>query len=189
MAEKQIIEEIRSAEDVAYRALILFCITGLAAGADRSEIATWLSEHDLWGKLAPSEAGFIDTPSPTHQQLINASWLSERLVMIIWALGKLRELPAPDEQCDLSVFQDLLPPFADVGVHEFIATARLRSPAELIAMADETMGLHWEARDAQINGHPTARDVDLEIIQERHHAINWVIGYGALDWDDVTTDT
>lgn len=189
MAEKQIIEEIRSAEDVAYRALILFCITGLAAGADRSEIAAWLSEHDLWGKLAPSEAGFIDTPSPTHQQLINASWLSERLVMIIWALGKLRELPAPDEQCDLSVFQDLLPPFADVSVHEFIATARLRSPAELIAIADETMGLHWEARDAQINGHPTARDVDLEIIQERHHAINWVIGYGALDWDDVTTDT
>ncbi|WP_296615227.1 DUF4272 domain-containing protein [Sphingomonas sp.] len=189
MAEERIIEEIRSANDVAYRALILFCITGLAAGADRSEITAWLSEHDLWGKLAPSEIGFIDTPSPTHQQLVNASWLSERLVMIVWTLGQLDQLPAPDEQCDLSVFQDVLPPFADVTVPEFVATARLRSPAELIAMADETMGLHWAARDAQINERPREQNVDLEIIQERHHAINWVIGYGALDWDEVTTDT
>jgi NADPH-dependent 2,4-dienoyl-CoA reductase/sulfur reductase-like enzyme len=56
-------------------------------------------------------------------------------------------------------------------------------------MADETMRLHWEARNAQIKGRPAALNVDLEIIQERHHAINWVIGYDALDWDEVTTDT
>jgi hypothetical protein len=31
--------------------------------------------------------------------------------------------------------------------------------------------------------------VDIEIIQERHHAINWVIGYEGLSWDEVTTDT
>lgn len=189
MDEEQVIDEIRSADEVAYRALVLFCITGLAAGADRSEITAWLSEHDLWGKLAPSEVGFVDTPNPTRQQLVNASWLSERLAIIVWTLGKLDELPAPKEQCDVSVFQEILPPFAAASVPEFIATARLRSPVELIAMADETMRLHWEARDAQIKGRPTASNVDLEIIQERHHAINWVIGYDALDWDEVTTDT
>jgi hypothetical protein len=31
--------------------------------------------------------------------------------------------------------------------------------------------------------------VDLEIVQERHHAINWVIGYDGAPWDEVTTDT
>ena len=189
MDEEQIIDEIRSADEVAYRALVLFCITGLAAGADRSEITAWLSEHSLWEKLAPSEVGFVDTPNPTRQQLINASWLSERLIMIAWALGKLDQLPAPDEQCDTSVFQDILPPFAAVNVQEFVASARLRSAAELVGMADEVMRLHWEARDARIKGRPTEPSVDLGIIQERHHAINWVIGYDALDWDEVTTDT
>jgi len=187
--EEQIIDEIRSADEVAYRALVLFCITGLAAGADRSEITAWISEHSLWEKLAPSEVGFVDTPNPTRQQMINASWLSERLIMIAWALGTLDQLPAPDEQCDISIFQDILPPFAAVSVQEFIASARLRSSAELVAMADEVMRLHWEARDARIKGRPAAPSVDLEIIQERHHAINWVIGYNALDWDEVTTDT
>ena len=189
MDEQQIVDEIRSSNEVAYRALALFCVTGLAAGADRSEVTKWLSEHGLREKLAPSEIGFVDAPNPTRQQVVNASWLSERLTMIVWALGKLDRLPAPDEQCDTSIFQDILPPFAAVSVPEFIASARLRSPAELIAMADEAMRLHWEARDARIKGRPTEPSVDLEIIQERHHAINWVIGYDALDWDEVTTDT
>jgi hypothetical protein len=29
----------------------------------------------------------------------------------------------------------------------------------------------------------------LEIVQERHYAINWITGYGGLPWDEVTTDT
>ena len=33
------------------------------------------------------------------------------------------------------------------------------------------------------------RAVHTEDKQERHHAINWVIGYDGLAWDDVTTDT
>jgi hypothetical protein len=56
-------------------------------------------------------------------------------------------------------------------------------------MADELLNLHWRARDAEINGRPMPRDLDIEIIQERHHAINWVIGYEGLPWDEVTTDT
>jgi hypothetical protein len=31
--------------------------------------------------------------------------------------------------------------------------------------------------------------IDIEIVQERHHAINWVTGYDGLPWDEVTTDT
>jgi len=31
--------------------------------------------------------------------------------------------------------------------------------------------------------------VDCEMVVERHHALNWLIGYQGQDWDDVSTDT
>ncbi|HEX6611164.1 MAG TPA: DUF4272 domain-containing protein [Hyphomicrobiaceae bacterium] len=46
---------------------------------------------------------------------------------------------------------------------------------------------HWAVRDASINGRPSPADLDPGIVMERHHALNWLIGY--IDADDVTTDT
>lgn len=54
-------------------------------------------------------------------------------------------------------------------------------------MADELMDFHWQARVAKIHFKPT--QLDTEAIQERHHTINWVIGYDGAPWDEVTTDT
>ena len=51
------------------------------------------------------------------------------------------------------------------------------------------MKLHADYHAAQRDGLPLRQPVDVEIIQERHHAINWVIGYEGLPWDLVTTDT
>jgi hypothetical protein len=31
--------------------------------------------------------------------------------------------------------------------------------------------------------------IDIEIVQERHHAINWITECDGLPWDEVTTDT
>lgn len=56
-------------------------------------------------------------------------------------------------------------------------------------MADRLMTLHGEARRAKLANAPPRTPVDIEIIQERHHAINWVIGYDSAPWDEVTADT
>jgi len=109
--------------------------------------------------------------------------------VILWALGAVDELPPADEQCDTSVFREILPPYSATNVADFLASAQLRPEAELIAVADDMRALHWEARDAEIKGSSIQPRVDTEVIQERHHAINWIIGYDGADWDDVTTDT
>ena len=152
-------------------------------------VLDWLSQNDLWSDLAPSEAGFIDTPRPSRKQVVDASWLSERLIVLLWSLSAIDQLPPANEQCDTAVFGGLLPPFSGMSVAEFITQAQLRSDKELIGMADALLDLHWEARDASLNGHAPRKPVDLEIVQERHHAINWVIGYDGASWDEVTTDT
>ena len=180
---------IRSPDEVARRALALFSVVGLALGAERELVLQWLRENELWDALSPIEAGFIDSSPPSRKQVINATWWSERLVILLWALGEVEQLPAADKQYDTREFQEVLPPFADISVPAFVARAALRPDAELIEMADSMLGLHWAARNAELTDRASRAPVDIEIIQERHHAINWVIGYDGAPWDDVTTDT
>lgn len=182
-------DQIRSAMEVAHRALALFGAIGLALRADRGEVLQWLDENDLRRWLTPRETRFVDGLAPSRQDMINMGWQSERLIVLLWSLMAIGQLPRADEQCDTGVFKDILPPFADVSVDDFVSRARLRPEQQLLAMADEMLRLHWEARDAKLNGRSPRLPVDIEIAQERHHAINWVIGYDGLPWDEVTTDT
>lgn len=178
---------IRSPAEVARRALTLFAVVAVALGANRQEIITWLRQSALLDELSPVEARFIENSEPSDRDIINASWYSERLICLTWALN-LTSMPVANEQCDTSLFQDLLPPYVERSESDLIESAELRSESELIAMADQILNLHWKARDAELQGR-SPHDVDLGIIQERHHAINWVVGYDDLSWDEVTTDT
>ncbi len=180
---------IRSPQAVARRAVVLFSIIGLAAGAPKSEVTEWLRKEGLATELAPSEQRFVAAPHPSGNDVILTSWLSERLVVLCWALGLLERLPEPGEQSDNSVLQGILPPFAETEVSDFITSAKLRADRELVAMADTILHLHGAARCAKLNGTPPHVPVDIEIIQERHLAINWVIGYDSAEWDEVTADT
>ena len=147
----------------------------------------WLTDNNLLEELSPIEARFIESPAPSKRQVVDAGWYSERLIVLLWAL-ELAAMPRADEQCDTAVFQRILPPYAEIGKADFVKSAQLRSEEELTAIADRILDQHWEARDAKIHDREP-RGVDLGIIQERHHAINWVIGYDGLPWDEVTTDT
>lgn len=183
------LDQVRSPQEIARRALALFAIVGLALGAPKDETLSWLKEHSLWNELTPIELEYASSPSPTKQQQVNASWRSEALLVLLWALGELEQMPPLNEQCDTGEFQRILPPFAEVSVSKFIEEASRRSDEVLTDLADELLNFHWEARDARVHGRPVPSHLDIGIIQERHHAINWVIGYDGLPWDEVTTDT
>jgi hypothetical protein len=182
-------DEIRHAPDIARRALTLFATVGLAFGAPKDEILEWLRRESLWAELSPQELAFVHATPPSERQRIHASWCSERLLMLLWALMKVDDLPALNAQCDAGSFQSLLPPCAEISVDEFIASARRRNDAALLHMADSLLNAHWQARDARRRGLPMPPHLHIGVIQERHHAINWIIGYEGLPWDEVTTDT
>lgn len=126
---------------------------------------------------------------PTRKQLIDASWQSEALIVLLWALEKVEDLPPANTQCDTSLFQKLLPPYADMSVKDFVRLAIRRSDEALTDMADMILNLHANARYAANHDRVASPGIDIEIVQERHRAINWVIGYEGLPWDQVTTDT
>jgi hypothetical protein len=187
--EKLLPDRVRQPREVAVRALCLFAAVAAALGAPRDQIVPWLHEHRLWSDLSPAESAFLLAQAEDPKSRINFGWQSERLLALLWALGKIEELPGSDIQCDTAEFQSILPPFADLSVAEFLSRATLRPEEALIDRANKLLDEHWQARDAGLNGEKMPVGIDIEIVQERHHAINWVIGYGALPWDEVTTDT
>lgn len=183
------LDQVRSPQEVARRTLVLFGVWRLAMGSPRDEMLQWLKDNDLLKARSPDEVKFVDSEHPSSQQLIDLSWQSERLAVLLWALNLIKDLPESDTRCDTSIFEHCLPPFVDQQVEQFISSAALRGEPELWREAERMLDLHWRARDAFLNKRKPKHRIDIEVVQERHHAINWVTGYCGLDWDEVTTDT
>ena len=182
-------DEIRSPQEVARRALVLFATTGVAFGAQRDEVREWLTENKLWADLSPIECAFLEDSSPSEQDVVDRGWDSEGLIVLAWALGHLARLPAADEQCELSELGETFPPFANISASDFIAGARLKPDGELQQLQEDYFHLHAEGRNARLQSRAPRTPVNIEIIQERHRAINWVNGYCGDPWDEVTSDT
>ena len=87
------------------------------------------------------------------------------------------------------MFQSVLPPLARTSTQIFIAQAALIDEDRLWRQAELHLEEHWRARDARLHDRSMLPGIDIEIVQERHHAINWITGYDGLPWDEVTTDT
>jgi hypothetical protein len=49
--------------------------------------------------------------------------------------------------------------------------------------------MHWAVRDANSTLHPVPAGLDPEVLEEWHHAINWLTCHDEAEWDDVKTDT
>lgn len=187
----ELTDKPRTQIEVVNRALALGAVVAVSFGAPRDEILAWLDETELVAALTPAERAFLDCDMPADTQINNMSWQSERLTLLLWALGKIDTLPPTDAQCNIDLLERILPPYGDQSISEFRRTARLRTEDELFDLAIQLQAQHALARQRATNPgyRPTEPAVDIEIIQERHHAINWLVGYSADNWDDVTTDT
>lgn len=182
-------DEIRPADEIARRSLALFAVVGTALGVPRDEVISWLRTEGLWDALTPHEVAYLEQTNPPRQARVNFAWQSERLIVLLWALGKIHELPDSATQCDTNALKSVLPPFSRTSAKAFIAQAMLIEEERLWKQAEVYLNDHWKARDANIHARPEPRGVNIEIVQERHHAINWITGYDGLPWDEVTTDT
>ena len=203
-SQDEYVEQIRSADDVARRCIILYGVLAAGHGEPRDELVAWLRREGLWDAVSPKESEFLMCDSPTQRQRVNATWRAEALFPLLWSLELIRELPIPQQLCDVQFIRGVLPPLFS-SVAEFIASARLRSDAEIHAANEEIYQIHWHVRDFQLRHQPTppgklprmphedcdppAESYDSGVVQERHYALNWLIGYCGQDWDDITTDT
>jgi hypothetical protein len=176
----------RSAEDMAKRAVGLCAVALRGEGLKQQEIIDLLKGKDVWAFVTPEEKKFLLKKKPNKQETINFKWRYESLWVLLWALGRLKDLGAPTSICDV---QSAVRMVLDIPSDDFILRATSRPISEILDEADLIYRYDWAVVDARIKGEEPPENLHPGVVYERHYALNWLIGYMDQEWDDVTTDT
>ena len=180
--------ELRSAEEVGLRISCLFCVVGFAFEVGDPVYKEYLREHDLWDHLTPEELSFLSNAAPDRKSVISFTWRSEALFVLMWAVRLFDVLALPRQETATAEIVSRFPG-VDQAPWSFIQGLRLRGKAELLDGSDLIYRLHWATRQAGLDGLPPPAGLIPGVIQEWHHAINWITRYCGQEWDDVATDT
>lgn len=177
---------IRTKEEVEDRALAL-CYLGLKSeGLDKKKLDEIDKNYHISFKLTSEEKDYVNAVLPTEQQKIDANWRYEDLHVMLWALGFIDELSYPDKVCNVATDVKII---HDLTEDEFREKAKLRSKKEILDQADLILRLHWACVSARLKKQPASGTLNVDVVVERHHSLNWLINYMNQAWDDVTTDT
>jgi len=176
----------RTTEVVAVRAIALCIVAVKGEGLENEEIEKLITKYEIADAFSPKERKFIDNPKPSKHDRIQFAWRYECYWVMLWSLGFIDELPRPDKICDVPKAATFLRDLAREG---FLKKAKLRPAREILDAADLIYRYHWATTEARIKNQPPPAGLDPGVVQERHYALNWLVGYSDQEWDDVTTDT
>jgi hypothetical protein len=175
----------RSTEEVALRALCLLLVAAKGEGLDQEVVEGVLESYELRSHLSPNELAFVIDNSPSQHDRIQFAWRHEAAWTLLWALGFVKELGKPAQICDVNFAVSTK---LERTTSQFIEDSELRPIADILDQADLIYRYHWAVRNASIKGQQIPADLDPSVTEERHYALNWLIGTEQA-WDDVTTDT
>ena len=106
----------------------------------------------------------------------------------MWAASLVDDLPLPRKETETGEIVSRLPG-VDQSPWPLIRGLHLRRKPVILDASDLIYRLHWAARQAGLDGKPPPSGLITGVIQEWHHAINWITRYEDQDWDEVSTDT
>lgn len=178
--------KLQSADDVAWRAIALF---GVAVRAESLGSNEPIPIEELKKRLplafrafTPSETDFIESADPEPQAIINFAWRYEALLVLQWALGLHELVPFPEAICDVPLVARKV---LDPKPGQLLRSATLRDTGEILDALDLNYCLMWSARDAAIQKQQPPAGLDPGVIEQRQHALNWLVRFEDADWDQV----
>ena len=175
----------RTAEEIAWRALALLAVSIKGNGLDEAKIQKLVEKYNLGSRFTPDEQKFIRDPNPSEHDRSQYSWRYEAAWVLLWSMGYVDELGKPVSECDVDAAITMM---LNRTSAQFIADAKLRPLDDIVEQADRIYRYHWAVVDARLNK-GKAGGLNPDVTVERHHALNWLIGYMNAEWDDVSTDT
>ena len=193
---------IRSAQQVAQRVMVLWAVDMKAEGVEQTQATRHLNELKLHDVVSPKECEFLADPNPDPDYCQSLVWRLESIWVLLWALGRVQNLDWPAGMCNTKVMVPLLEE-NDLNP-EFISAASLRPASEILDQQDLIMRIHWTLRDSYLNNRPLPTNLNwaqpddwvpanasasVGVVEQRHHALNWLANFMDADWDDVDTPT
>ncbi|EDY85096.1 hypothetical protein VDG1235_4731 [Verrucomicrobiia bacterium DG1235] len=85
-------DQLRSAEEIARRAIVLHSLVASAHGVDKKKIFAWLKKEGLSEDISPEEWKYFENEDPPQQSVVNATWRVEALVGVAWSIGAIPDL-------------------------------------------------------------------------------------------------
>lgn len=188
VAEGEVV--LRSTDETSKRALALFLAGRRAKSLYMHETVDMAmlerAAPVAAGALSPEERAFLAEPSPGEPEISKFLGRFEALALLVWALGGCAELPFPSDVCGILDLEQFM---LSVTEEQFLSHACLRPAGLLLDALDLHLRCHWAVVDAR-TGRPTkAAELDAGAVQERHHALNWLVRFDDAEWDDVETPT
>lgn len=180
---------IRTEDELYQRLIALWAVVG-AAKTGQAYFAEYIEQNGMMDWLTPNERAFLFSQSRSERQINQFSWQAECLQLLAWCGGLYGNLDLPRTYSELGDWFALFPAdMEDVG--RLRRALKVRDKNELIMWSDKLMNAHWLVRDKRINNKSAQINLDGEVVQEWHYAINWMVYFleDPQDWDDVTTDT
>ena len=175
----------RGREEVARRCLAVAICAAKGETRFQAMVEKLIERHGASEFFSPQEKAFVLKPSPTDKECANFAWRSECVHVLLWALGYVDELKAPNQTCDVANEMKIIWSWTP---ERFLADAKPRPLSEVLNQADLYYRLHWAAIELRLKNRKSEA-ANVEIIMERHRALNWLIRYMNQEWDEVTTDT
>jgi hypothetical protein len=177
---------IRTVEEVAWRAMALCLVAVKGEGLEQEEVLSVLEDYELEPVLTPKERIFIFDSKPSDRDRVQFAWRYECYWVMLWAISYIEEMGRPDHICNVPRAVGVM---MDRTSREFVRDARLRGAEEILDEADLTYRYDWACVNARLNGKTVPAGLDAGVVMERHYALNWLVGYAGQEWDDVSTDT
>jgi len=186
VVENETTLNLRYVEAVAWRAQALCLVALKGEGLEQDKILRFLREYELYSALTPKERKFIYDETPLDHDRIQFAWRYECYWVLLWALSYVDDLGRPDHICDVPMAVKIM---FQRSACEFIRDAQLRTSGEILDVVDVIYRYDWACVEARLKGREAPAGLDSGVVMERHHALNWLVGYMDQEWDDVTTDT
>jgi hypothetical protein len=111
------------------------------------ELRNGFRKLELWEFLSDSEEKFFST-NPldlNDRQIVEASWRTESVMVLMWVSGLLSELPPFDVQASL----ELLKQVPNENLSNFFASAKLIDQEIIEQMRSQAEFWHWRSRTRQ----------------------------------------
>lgn len=185
MIESEAEIRLRTPREVADRLLALTIVAVKGEGLAQDDVDGFVRERGIRGLFTRRELAFIDDPDPDDHDRVQFSWRYEAAWILLWAL-KLADgqLGLPRDLSDVARLVQIVRDTPDLD------RRGMQSANDILNEADLIFRCHWAVRQAGLDGAPPPAGLDPGVTMERHHALNWLIGYNdGAEWDDVTTDT
>jgi len=183
------VQKMRSAQETAKRLLVLASVCAVADDSSlRKEVIHWLQGEGIWSAVSSAEKHFLENKNPSQKEVIDYSWRAEAFYVLGWALGLEPDLQPPTDQASSGNILEQIPAPGE-SVATFVNEVMLRPASEIQNAAEDLYNAHSRCRAAEFQNRTERHGYDIEVAQERHRAINWLICYQGADWDDVATDT